>query len=169
MREEWRYVAGYEGLYEVSNLGRVRSTERLDSLGRPCRSVELRPDIRPSGHLRVTFSRDGSVRRFWVHRLVLDAFVGPRPKGTEGCHNDGDPTNNCVENLRWDTKSANALDRVRHGRDAHARNTHCPRGHELTADNIYWDQGGRSRRCRSCTLAWQKADRVRKRLTAGRD
>jgi len=50
-----------------------------------------------------------------VHRLVLEAFIGPAPKGTICCHNDGDPTNNRLENLRWDTHSSNTRDAIRHG------------------------------------------------------
>ena len=50
-----------------------------------------------------------------VHQLVLCAFVGPCPKGLEGCHNDGDPTNNCVSNLRWDSHIGNLADMDKHG------------------------------------------------------
>jgi hypothetical protein len=159
MSEVWIPIAGYEGLYEVSSAGTVRSKDRLDSIGRAARGLLLRPETRPSGHLRVTLCRDGKTRRLWVHRLVLEAFVGPRPAGMEACHNDGNPVNNVPSNLRWDTKSANAQDRVRHGGDWHARRTHCGHGHELTPENIYWEQGGTSRRCRVCALAWQKAKR----------
>jgi len=59
------------------------------------------------GHLFVDISAGGRVSRKWVHRLVLEAFVGPCPAGTECCHGDGDPTNNHVENLRWDTHATN--------------------------------------------------------------
>lgn len=58
----------------------------------------------------------GNMRR--VHRLVLEAFVGPAPAGTEGCHNDGNPQNNALSNLRWDTHAENMLDQVRHGTKA---------------------------------------------------
>jgi len=51
-----------------------------------------------------------------VHRLVLEAFVGPCPDGMEGCHNDGNPLNNALSNLRWDTRKANMADRGAHGR-----------------------------------------------------
>lgn len=55
-------------------------------------------------------------RQIGVHVLVLEAFVGPRPDGMEGCHNDGDPSNNRLSNLRWDTPLANWSDRRKHGR-----------------------------------------------------
>jgi hypothetical protein len=50
-----------------------------------------------------------------VHCLVLEAFVGPRPLGMEGCHNDGDQQNNKLSNLRWDTPQGNAADKIKHG------------------------------------------------------
>lgn len=66
----------------------------------------------PFGHLRVSLNNRELYR---VHRLVLTAFVGPCPEGLEGCHNDSNPTNNYLANLRWDTPSANRRDAVRHG------------------------------------------------------
>lgn len=75
------------------------------------------------GHQMVQLT--GRVRRL-VHHIVLEAFVGPCPEGMEGCHNDGDPTNNRVDNLRWDTRKANREDSIRHG--THVRGTqhaHC--------------------------------------------
>lgn len=50
-----------------------------------------------------------------VHRLVLEAFVGPCPEGMQACHNDGNPSNNCLHNLRWDTAKSNHADKVSHG------------------------------------------------------
>lgn len=54
-------------------------------------------------------------RQTYVHRLVLEAFVGPCPPGMECCHNDGDPSNNALANLRWDTSASNNADKIRHG------------------------------------------------------
>lgn len=51
-----------------------------------------------------------------VHRLVLEAFIGPCPPGMEACHNDGNPRNNALSNLRWDTSENNSADKIRHGR-----------------------------------------------------
>lgn len=53
-----------------------------------------------------------------IHRLVLETFRGPCPEGLEGCHNDGDPFNNSLSNLRWDTQKSNMTDRDKHGRTA---------------------------------------------------
>lgn len=61
----------------------------------------------------------GKVVTKYVHRLVLESFVGPCPPGQEACHNDGNTANNCVNNLRWDTHLANIADTDRHGRRRH--------------------------------------------------
>lgn len=154
-QEDWQPVPGYEGRYEVSDFGRVRSLDRLDSRGNRAWGRVLSPDVRPSGHLRVTLCRDGHPKRTWVHWLVLSVFVGPHPEGLETCHNDGDPANNAVSNLRWDTKSANARDRLRHGRHHQAARTRCPSGHEYSAGNTYFSAKGH-RHCRTCVLAGQR-------------
>jgi hypothetical protein len=99
----WKPVLGFEGFYEVSNQGQVRNART----GRV-----LRPGPSNFGHLSVVLGR-GNTRM--VHALVLEAFVGPRPKGKESCHFDGNPANNRLENLRWGTRSENNLDAVRHG------------------------------------------------------
>ncbi|WP_454113585.1 HNH endonuclease [Microbacterium maritypicum] len=125
--ERWRTVPEYEGLYEVSDLGRVRNSRTGH-----VRSV----NTKPSGHQRVLLWRDGKEQGMYVHRLVLMAFVGPCPEGMEGCHNDGDPANNGLDNLRWDTRAGNTADSLTHGTHHQANKTHCPRGHLLQAPNL---------------------------------
>ncbi len=66
------------------------------------------------GQVAVTLMPGYHVR--YVHRIVLEAFVGPPSSGMEGCHYDGNPLNNRLDNLRWDTKKANCADAIRHGR-----------------------------------------------------
>lgn len=117
--EQWRPANGFEGVYEVSSLGRVRSLthtiRRADGGEWTYRGRVLKAGPTTKGYLFVTFSRGAERHMRKVHRLVLEAFVGPCPEGMEGCHNDGDKTNNQISNLRWDTRSANAKDRVKHG------------------------------------------------------
>lgn len=119
--EEWRPVVGYEGFYEVSNMGRVRSVPRtvMHSRNGPMKlnSRVLRPNTHPAGHRMVDLRRDGESYMAKVHRLVLEAFAGPAPDGYDGCHNDGDPNNNRAENLRWDTHGGNMRDRYWHARN----------------------------------------------------
>ena len=103
MTEEWRPVPGYPR-YEVSSLGRVRGRNGLKT-----------PTKEKSGYWRVGLCRGGHRLSFLVHRLVLAAFVGPCPAGLESCHEDDDPNNNRLSNLRWDTPRANAADRDTNG------------------------------------------------------
>ena len=159
--ETWKPIPGYEGLYEVSDHGRVRSVPRKtigkDGAVRPFKGKILKFRIQRSGHYKVVlYSGNAQKKSKYVHQLVLEAFVGERPSGMIGCHNDGDPTNNRVENLRWDTYSGNTYDRVRHGKDPNRRKTHCPHGHEYTpANTVYGGHGERN--CRTC-----RNDRARK-------
>lgn len=123
--ETWKPVVGFEGQYEVSDFGRVRSLDRtseyqrldqysgrLLTIRRHHRGHFLQPSASKSGHLSVVLGR-GNTRQ--VHTLVLEAFVGPCPAGHEGCHGDDIPSNNNLSNLRWDTRSANLHDAVRNG------------------------------------------------------
>ena len=76
----------------------------------------LKPTVfKRSGHLYVTLCNNGKQKRCWVHRLVLETFDRPCPKGMECRHRDGNPANNCLDNLEWATRSANIADRRAHG------------------------------------------------------
>jgi len=156
--EHWRPIVGYEGRYEVSDLGAVRSLPRLVRSGsgglKPIPGTVMKPAIGKWGHLSVDLYKGGKKTRrvFRVHRLVLEAFVGPCPEGMEVCHNDGIASNNRVGNLRYDTRSGNKLDRVRHGTDHNARKTECIQGHPFDAENTYIrPEGGRA--CKKCRKA----------------
>lgn len=153
MSETWRVVPGYEDLYEVSDLGRVKRLERATK-GRAGVVMHfpesiLEPTVTGFGYARVTLSKRGLRRSVFVHVLVLSAFVGPRPEGQEACHGDGVRLNNNLSNLRWDSRSENQKDSVRHGTHASTRRTHCPQGHPYDTENTYLTQRG-SRNCRTC-------------------
>lgn len=105
--ENWLPVVGYEGKYEVSDNGRVR---RADTKKIKMLTVGA-SDPRPY----VGLWEANKVAVFRPHTLVMTAFVGPRPTGLECCHNDGNPANNHLSNLRWDTSKNNHADKVRHG------------------------------------------------------
>ena len=132
--ETWRAVPGYEGRYEVSDHGRVRSL--LRGLMHPWHGFGY-PMVR---------LYDGAYKNMRVHRLVLMAFVGPCPEGMEACHNDGDRANARLSNLRWDTHAANIEDRKGHGNFKKA----CSRGHAFDADNTRIGRRG-ERICIACT------------------
>ena len=117
--EQWAPAFGFEGLYEVSTEGRVKSLERtvFRSDGR-CLTVKeciLKPHCRKSGYLHVVLRKDNTAHTRTVHRLVLEAFVGLRPHGMECCHCNGVPNDNRLANLRWDTPLENGRDRKAHG------------------------------------------------------
>jgi hypothetical protein len=105
MKEQWKPIPGYEGQYEVSDQGRVKSFRR-NSEGRL-----LRPGRMQAGHVSVSLGRCNS---HCVHKLVLLAFVGPAPEGCECLHANGDPADNRLVNLRWGTRSENNVDAVIH-------------------------------------------------------
>lgn len=122
--EIWKDIVGYEGFYQVSNLGRVKSVARIviKINWQGTRSENPIPEkirkLTSEGkykHLYLPLWKDDKGKNFKIHRLVLQAFIGPCPKGMEGCHNDGDPENNKLDNLRWDTHKNNHQDRLRHG------------------------------------------------------
>ena len=120
MVEQWRDIPGYEGRYQVSDLGRVRSLDhRVRLVVKGVETTRLSPGriLKPgparSGHLTVALGRGNSKQ---VHALVLLAFVGPYPEGMEVLHGDDDPTNNRLNNLRYGTRSENLRQCVAHGR-----------------------------------------------------
>ena len=118
--EIWVPVRGYEGLYSVSNLGRIRSEPKrvFRKNGVVCDQPQkvMSPASGASKYLSLRFKGvDGSYRTHYVHTLVLENFVSPRPPGMEVCHCDGNRQNNAVGNLRWDTRSGNHQDKRAHG------------------------------------------------------
>lgn len=163
--ECWRSVPGYEGLYEVSDLGRVQSLPRRARRGDHFLDVPgrlLKLTRKDTGHLVCGLSANGKTRLVYVHRLVLEAFAGPAPDGTEACHRNDIPTDNRLSNLRWDTSSGNKYDASRNGRNWLANKTHCARGHEFTPSNTYRRPSGH-RQCRRCgidaTRRWEARTR----------
>lgn len=105
--EQWRDVIGFEDLYEVSNHGNVRSKTTQKIKKQTINKNDTRPYLGLHKNGKCTIMRP--------HKLVLEAFVGKRPAGMECCHNDGNPFNNHIGNLRWDTPKNNHADKIRHG------------------------------------------------------
>ncbi len=119
-KEKWRPVVGHEGEYEVSDQGRVRSLSRTwwqkNAHGgihqRTMVGRVLKLTVQRFGYHKATIGRNNS--RF-VHQLVLEAFVGPRPEGQECRHLNGVPTDNRPDNLAWGSHSQNNRDKKWHG------------------------------------------------------
>lgn len=113
--EIWKAIPGYEGHYEVSTLGNVRSL--VNSRGRLSKQPRL---------LVLSFNKWGKARcglqlrgvkrrRFQVHRLVLETFIGPCPEGQEGSHKNGDSRDNAISNLCWESHKDNEARKIEHG------------------------------------------------------
>lgn len=114
MSEIWREIAGFEGFYEVSDLGRVRSVDRTLACGRRHGRV-LRPYRNNKGYYIVSLWRDGRGAKYLVHRLVLIAFSESSQPGLDAAHNNGICTDNRLSNLRWATRRENVADMIAHG------------------------------------------------------
>lgn len=160
--ERWLPVVGWEGLYEVSDQGRIRTVPRTVRCtnqhgGNHTRHISARIrklGVTRDGYTQIVFGGastppPGQCKSRVIHQVVLEAFVGPRPPGMEACHNDGDKSNNALSNLRWDTKKANEFDAVRHGARPDPNRTHCRRGHDLAVNRFFNHRGYQC--CRECT------------------
>lgn len=100
--ETWKDIAGYEGLYQVSDLGRVRSKSRHGSRGG---TLKLR--VNGNGYHHVCLCKHGQMKDSLVHRLVAEAFI-PNPSNFPAInHKDENPANNAVDNLEWCTLKYN--------------------------------------------------------------
>lgn len=145
--------------YEVSTAGRVKSL-RFGRL--------LSPGVDSRGYLRTILSDHGRKRHVQIHRLVMEAFVGPRPEGLVTRHLNGNPTDNRLENLRYGTPKENAQDAIQHGSNWNLGKTHCPQGHSYSPDNTVFERDG-SRKCLICrternrrTAALRAAEYIKK-------
>jgi hypothetical protein len=118
----WKPVPGYEGTYEVSDGGDIRSLDRMVSCHSGRRLVrgqliKSRPSLK-GGYRLVTLSSASHSTTRTVHSIVMEAFVGPRPLGFQVAHEDDNGCNNALNNLSYKTCLDNHLDKVKHGRTA---------------------------------------------------
>lgn len=116
--ETWKDIPGYEGLYQVSDLGNVKSLEKKTV--RKGHDVFLKEKIlKPSENKRgvqsVSLYKENKKKDFRVHVLVALAFIGERPKGYHVCHINGVASDNNLSNLKYDTISENQIDIYRYG------------------------------------------------------
>lgn len=145
--EKWLPVVGHNG-YEVSDYGRVRSFRQFNRQG-----AILKTSTHKHGYPQVVLQPSepgGKARARLIPHLVLEAFGGPRPEGAWCLHQDDDPMNNRIDNLRWGTPRQNRKDAVdnrggRHWPNQNTNKTHCKRGHLI--DGV---RESGARYCKTC-------------------
>jgi hypothetical protein len=166
--EIWKPVVGYEGLYEVSNRGRVRSLDRRRPHNGHTRFFPgqvLTPATHRQGYYSVKVCGG---RRELVHRLMAKAFI-PNPENLPLVRHLNDvKTDNRLENLAWGTYSENSKDSVRNNVHSQASKTHCKKGHPYDEKNTYYPPypGGARRACRACQS--ENSKRHRRKRVEGR-
>ena len=105
--EEWRDIPEFEGLYQISNLGRIKSLERIDALGRRVKEKILKPLINQYGYYQVELYKNSIGKMYSVHRLVYEAFNGQIPEGLQVNHINEVKTDNRLSNLNLMTPKEN--------------------------------------------------------------
>ena len=109
-KEIWKDIHGYSG-YKISNMGNIKSFKVYKN------GKLLTGTVNEKGYIIINLFNNNKPSFKRLHRLVLETFVGPCPIKHEACHNDGNPKNNRLDNLRCDTPKNNQLDRIKHGTD----------------------------------------------------
>lgn len=117
MTEIWKDIVGYEGLYQVSNLGRVRTVGRIDCREHYRKGKLLSTEVMKKGYHRVSICLSGKIIKRMVHRLVAEAFIPNVNNLPEVNHRDGNKSNNIVSNLEW----SNCFDNIHHAFDTGLR------------------------------------------------
>ena len=126
MQEIFKDIKGYEGLYQVSNLGRVKSLARDTKLKQYTKHTDafiMRQDLNKRGYLYIRLTKDGKSKAFRVHRLVAEAFIDNPSNLPQVNHIDFNRTNNNVNNLEWVTPQDNTNHSIDHIRES-IRNYH---------------------------------------------
>lgn len=165
--ENWKAIVGYEGYYEVSDLGRVRSLDRY--IGKRFYEGRLiSTHFTKFGYERVELNKNNKAVKYTVHSLVAKAFI-IKPESDEVldvCHGPNGKKDNSIGNLRWDTKSNNELDKQRDGTNPLVNKTHCSNGHPYSGSNLrsrVGKNGRMTRGCLSCDRAFAKYSNAKKR------
>lgn len=125
--EIWKPVKGYEGIYEVSNLARLKTLSREKFCGHPKSKAQITKEsikaitIDRLGYPRVKLSKDAKTKTGYLHRVVAEAFIDPVEGKNEVNHKDGIKTNNLPENLEWCSRKENIQHAYRIGLASGAR------------------------------------------------
>lgn len=149
--ESWLPIAGFEGRYDVSDTGRVRTVKTGLIRCGTTTPTQLYPAL---------FLGRGNQR--YVHDLVAAAFIGPKPSGMDVLHGNDRPTDNRAVNLSYGTRQKNIRDMVARGRHRTARIDRCPESHPYDEENTYRNTKG-ARVCRACKRDRYHAQKITRR------
>lgn len=169
MEEIWKPIKDYENLYEVSNLGRIKSLEKFVNKGKCHRGWKehyAKQAVDGCGYLRTNLSKNGKPKTVKVHRMVAETFI-PNPNNLPQVnHKDGNKQNNCVDNLEWCTNSENIKHAYQMGlKRADASNNPA---HKLSIEDVEYIRKNYKRRDKEfSTIALAKKYNVHRR-TIGR-
>jgi len=160
--EVWKEIKGYEGFYEVSNFGRIRSISRyIKQKNNSTKNIEgkiLKPILnnKGKGYLMVALSKNGREKRYYIHRLVAEAFISNKYNKKEVNHIDENPQNNKINNLEWVTHLENS--------------NHGTRGKRISKNLKEWCKNNRVKKVMQISLngifikEWESAKEVEKEL-----
>ena len=135
-REQWRPVVGYEGLYNISNYGRVWSVRRWRRNHSKWQEIGghlLQPGSNNNGRDTVSLWKNSEGHTFLIHQLVARAFIGKCPRGMEVSHKDGDLHHNHADNLLYETRAENNRRKIGHGTDNRGEKCYA---HLLTSKDV---------------------------------
>ena len=107
MKEIWKDIKEYEGLYQISNLGNIKSVNKKDSLGRKVNGKMMKPIKRKDGYLDITLHKNGEAKHFLIHKIVAKTFIKNKNNYKEINHIDENKRNNNIDNLEWCDRSYN--------------------------------------------------------------
>lgn len=160
MSEEWKSVEGFEGLYEVSNYGNVKSLDRLEKVGNSMRIRHgriLKARAQKGGHLLVVLCKNGEIYHRTIHRLVASAFIDNPDNKPVVDHIDTNPANNCVSNLKWATVQENCMNSL-----TRIHNSESKKGHKCYLKH---HSEGTKQKIREQRLGKKLSEEHRKRLS----
>jgi len=115
MKEIWKDIPNYEGLYQASNYGQIKSLAKKYGNNGYHKQRILKPGKDKDGYLHILLSKNNVRRYTTVHKLVLETFIGPCPPGMQCRHLNENPKNNKSDNLKWGTPKENKADSIKHG------------------------------------------------------